>query len=228
MHLCLFIQTSHTSCCCSSTWILSSFVNFKSKLFPVSAKIHIYMKIEIYLKKTKNGMNNRDPPYKSKRVHFTYLFFCPLWAIPLPPLCWLRCPTGGVGLIAARGEANTRRSPETCVAPESRPTCVSPLTRLSWLAIKGSSRTARLTCDTGNRVNCFNKARFVGDSLANHVQAETRTLIHVFFYAKLSEGIKKLIYHWVPGLRCSLIGRNPWNLYRPARHYHLQARQIFT
>lgn len=29
----------------------SSFVNFKNKLFPVSAKIHIYMKIEIYSKK---------------------------------------------------------------------------------------------------------------------------------------------------------------------------------
>lgn len=147
-------------------------------------------------------MNNRDPPQKSKRVHFTNLFFCPLWAIPLPPLCWLRCPTGGVRLITARGEANARRSPETCVAPESWPTCVSPLARLSWLAIKGSSRTARLTCDTGNRVN--------------------------FFYAKLSKGIKKLIYHWVLGLRCSLTGRNPWNLYRPARHYHLQARQMFT
>lgn len=146
----------------------------------------------------------------------------------MPALCWLRCPSGGVRLIAARGDANSRRSPETCVAPESWPTCVSPLTRLSWLAIKGSSRTARLTCDTGNRVNCFNKARFVGDSLANHIQAERWTLINVFFYGKLSKGIKKLIYHWVPGLRCNLKGHNPWNLYRLARHYHLQARQTFT
>lgn len=75
--------------------MLSSFVHFKSKLIPVSAKIHIYMKIEIYfLKKTR--MNNRDPPKKSKREHIYFFVLyerflclrCAGWGVPLVEFGW--------------------------------------------------------------------------------------------------------------------------------------------
>lgn len=87
-------------------------------------------------------MNSTRAPFGEE-----YLFF-PLWAIPLPPLCWLRAPAGATILSAPRGEANPWGSSETRVAPASWPTCMTPLARLPWLPIEGSSWTTRLTCCT--------------------------------------------------------------------------------
>lgn len=95
MHLCLFIQTSHTSCCYSSTWVLSSFVNFKGKLFPVSAKIHIYMKIEIYSKKKKNRVWTIGIPLKRVKEYILHIYFFVLYG---RFLC-LRCADWGVPLV---------------------------------------------------------------------------------------------------------------------------------
>lgn len=72
------------------------------------------------------------------------VFIFPLWATPLPPLCWLRATI----LSAPRGEANPWRSSETRVAPAPWPTCMAPLTWLPWLPIEGSTWTSRLTCYT--------------------------------------------------------------------------------
>lgn len=122
--------------------------NFRNRLLPVSAEIHIYMKTEIC-------SNNHIWTIKSPLLRTVFIF--PLWATPLPPLCWLRVPAGvAIILSTPRSEAHPWRSSETRVAPASWPTRMAPLAWLAWLPIEGSSWTSRLTCYTGNNGNCFN------------------------------------------------------------------------
>lgn len=83
-------------------------------------------------------MNKNNPPLMS-------VFIFTLWAIPQTPWCWPRRATGGVQLSTPRRDTNTWRSSETRMAPEPRQANMSPLSRLPWLAIKGSSRTSRQT-----------------------------------------------------------------------------------
>lgn len=96
MCTCAFLYKHHTSCCYSSTWMSSSFVNFKNKLFPVSAKIHIYMKIEIYSKKkTKKRVWTIGIPLKRVKEYILQIYFFVLYG---RFLC-LRCAGWGVPLV---------------------------------------------------------------------------------------------------------------------------------
>lgn len=127
----------------------SQWHNFRNRLLPASAKIHIYMKTEMY-------SNNHIWTIKNPLLRTVFIF--PLRATPLPPLCWLRVPAGAAVILSTpRSEAHPWRSSEPRVAPASWPTCMAPLAWLAWLPIEGSSWTSRLTCCTGNDGNnCFN------------------------------------------------------------------------